>query len=163
MENYNTRHPFSFRLSSCRTNMSLFSVFFQGPKFSNTLSSEIALETTSLASFKNNLKHFFNNFKVPNQSICSTYLCDIGDFFKSLWMIVLLFVKLPFEVRFLLAVTPRALNWVGKGRASSDTIEVLNDGTEDVEALLLAFKATTFQVPLWVLAWLYTLFQNGDQ
>ena len=62
-------------------------------------------------------------------------------------MIVLLFVKLPFEVRFLLAIAPRALK-VGKGRASSDTIEVLNDGTEDVEALLLAFKATTFQVPL---------------
>ena len=103
-----TRHPFSFRLSSCRTNISQFSVFFQGPKFFNPLSSAIVLETTSLASFKNNLKHFFINYKVPNQSIFSTYLCDMGDFFKSLWMIVLLFVKLPFEVRFLLAVAPRA-------------------------------------------------------
>ena len=39
---YNTRHANSFRLPLCRTNIRQFSVFFQGPKFFNSLSPEIS-------------------------------------------------------------------------------------------------------------------------
>ena len=45
----------SFRLPLCRTNIQQFSIFFQGPKFFNSLSPEIS-GSSSLASFKKNLK-----------------------------------------------------------------------------------------------------------
>ena len=50
-----TRHAKSFRLPLCRTNIRQFSIFFQGPKFFNSLSPEIS-GSSSLASFKKNLK-----------------------------------------------------------------------------------------------------------
>ncbi|KAL9967850.1 hypothetical protein ACROYT_G026148, partial [Oculina patagonica] len=52
---YNTRHANSFRLPLCRTNIRQFSVFFQGPKFFNSLPPEIS-GSSSLASFKRKLK-----------------------------------------------------------------------------------------------------------
>ena len=41
IHNYNTRHANSFRLPLCRTNIRQLSVFYQGPKFFNSLSPEI--------------------------------------------------------------------------------------------------------------------------
>ena len=55
---HNTRHAKSFRLPLCRTNIWQFSVFFQGPKFFNSLPSEIS-GSSSLVSFKKNLKAYF--------------------------------------------------------------------------------------------------------
>ena len=47
IHSYNTRHASFFRLPLCRTNIRQFSIFFQGPKFLNTLSSEIKKFTKS--------------------------------------------------------------------------------------------------------------------
>ena len=55
IHNYNTRHANSFRLPLCRTNIRQFSVFYQGPKFFNSLSPEIT-GSSSLASFRKKLK-----------------------------------------------------------------------------------------------------------
>ena len=41
IHNYNTRNANSFRLPLCRTNTRLFSIYFQGPKFYNSLNSVI--------------------------------------------------------------------------------------------------------------------------
>ena len=49
-------------------------------------------------------------------------------------------VKVPVEVRFLVAVAPHALQ-VGNRRESSVAIEGLDDATEEVEALLIAVNA----------------------
>ena len=64
IHNYNTRHANSFRLPLCRTNIRQLSVFYQGPKFFNSLSPEIT-GSSSLASFRKKLK----------SSIIINYLC----------------------------------------------------------------------------------------
>ena len=51
IHNYNTRNAHSFRLSLCRTNTRLFSIYFQDPKFYNSLNSVITGSSSS-ASFK---------------------------------------------------------------------------------------------------------------
>lgn len=54
-------------------------------------------------------------------------------------------VKVPFDVRFLVAVAPRALK-VGNRREGSAAIEGLDDGTEEVEALMVAVTAVIFLI-----------------
>ena len=56
--NYNTRNVHSFRLPPCRTNYRHFSIYFQGPKFYNSLNSTITGPSSS-TSFKRKLKEFF--------------------------------------------------------------------------------------------------------
>ena len=60
IHSYNTRHASFYRLPLCRTNIRQFSISFQGPKFFNTLSSEIKISLT-LMSFKYKLKDFLIN------------------------------------------------------------------------------------------------------
>ena len=55
IHNYHTRNAHSFRLPLCRTNTRLFSIYFQGPKFYNSLNSVITGSSSS-ASFKRKLK-----------------------------------------------------------------------------------------------------------
>ena len=57
IHNYNTRNAHSFRLPLCRTNTRQFSVYFQGPKFYNSLNSTISGSSSS-ASFKRKLEEF---------------------------------------------------------------------------------------------------------
>ena len=57
---YYTRNSRAFRSPFCRTNIKQFSVFYQGPKFYNSLSTDI-LNATSPASFKKALKVFICN------------------------------------------------------------------------------------------------------
>ena len=54
---YNTRSSKSFYTFSCRTNIRQFSIRFQGPKFFNSLSSDIKT-SISIFSFKSKLKSF---------------------------------------------------------------------------------------------------------
>jgi len=61
----NTRHANFFHLPLCRTNIQQFSVFFQGPKFFNSLSPEIS-GSSSLASFKKILKAYI----IDNYYLC---------------------------------------------------------------------------------------------
>ena len=56
-------------------------------------------------------------------------------------------VKVPVEVRFLVAVAPHVLK-VGNRVESSAATEGLNDGTEEVEALLVAVNVATFLISL---------------
>ena len=61
--NYNTRNSHALHLPYCGTNVKKFSVFFQGPKFYNSLDSEI-LNTNSIYSFKKTLKNkIVNNYE----------------------------------------------------------------------------------------------------
>lgn len=53
----NTRNVLSFHLPLCRTNTRQFSIYFQGPKFYNSLNSVITGSSSS-ASFKRKLKEF---------------------------------------------------------------------------------------------------------
>jgi len=57
VHSYGTRSSEFFHLPQCRTNMRKFPISFQGPKFFNSLSSEI-LNATSTASFCCKLKAF---------------------------------------------------------------------------------------------------------
>ena len=57
IHNYNTRNAQSFRLPLCRTNTRKFSIYFQGPNFYNSLTSDITSSPSS-ASFKRKLKEF---------------------------------------------------------------------------------------------------------
>ena len=57
IHNYNTRNAHSFRLPLCRTNTTQFSIYFQGPKFYNSLNSTLTGSSCS-ASFKRKLKKF---------------------------------------------------------------------------------------------------------
>ena len=57
IHNYNIRSAHSFRLPLCRTFTRLFSIYFQGPKFYNSLNSVITGSSSS-ASFKRKLKKF---------------------------------------------------------------------------------------------------------
>ena len=57
IHNYNTRNAHLFRLPLCRTNTRQFSIYFQGPKFYNSLNSTITALSSS-ASFKRKLKEF---------------------------------------------------------------------------------------------------------
>ena len=52
---YNTRNSYACRLPCCRRNIDKFSVFFQGPKFFNSLDNEV-INSTSSSSFKKILK-----------------------------------------------------------------------------------------------------------
>ena len=60
IHSYNTRHASFYRLPLCRTNIRQFSISFQGPKFFNTLSSEIKNSLTVM-SFEYKLKDFLIN------------------------------------------------------------------------------------------------------
>ena len=60
IHSYNTRNSHAFRLPFCRTNIKQFSVFYQGPKFYNSLTTEI-VNSTSPASFKKAIKVFICN------------------------------------------------------------------------------------------------------
>ena len=57
VHSYGTRSSKFFHLPLCRTNVRMFSISFQGPKFFNSLSSEIR-NATSTASFCRKLKAF---------------------------------------------------------------------------------------------------------
>ena len=57
IHSYNTRNACSFHLPLCRTNIRKFSVVYQGPKFFNSLTPEIAF-SSSLSAFKKKLKEF---------------------------------------------------------------------------------------------------------
>ena len=57
IHDYNTRNAHSFRLPLCRTNTRQFSIYFQGPKFYNSLNST-RTGSSSSASFKRKLKEF---------------------------------------------------------------------------------------------------------
>ena len=59
---YYSRNSHAFRLPFCRTNIKQFSVFYQGPKFYNSLDIDI-MNSSSTASFKKALKSsLFNNY-----------------------------------------------------------------------------------------------------
>ena len=58
VHSYNTRSKNSFLLPYCRTNVTKFSLRFQGPKIFNSLSSEIH-NASSTALFNSKLKSFF--------------------------------------------------------------------------------------------------------
>ena len=60
IHSYHTRNSHLYRLPFCRTNIKQFSVFHQGPKFYNSLSTEI-VNSSSSVSFKKALKAFFCN------------------------------------------------------------------------------------------------------
>ena len=57
IHNYNTRNAHSFPLPQCRANTRQLSIYFQGPKFYNSLNSTITGSSSS-ASFKRKLKEF---------------------------------------------------------------------------------------------------------
>ena len=57
---YYSRNSHAFRLPFCRTNIKQFSVFYQGPKFYNSLDNDI-INSSSTASLKKALKSFFFN------------------------------------------------------------------------------------------------------
>ena len=60
IHSYHTRNSHLYRLPLCRTNIKQFSVFYQGPKFYNSLCTEIVNSSSSI-SFKKALKAFFYN------------------------------------------------------------------------------------------------------
>ena len=60
IHSYNTRNSCKFRLPFCRTRTKQFSVFYQGPKFYNTLNTNI-INVSSPFSFKRALKAFICN------------------------------------------------------------------------------------------------------
>ena len=60
IHSYHTRNSHLYRLPLCRTNIKQFSAFYQGPKFYNSLSTEIVNSSASV-SFKKALKAFFCN------------------------------------------------------------------------------------------------------
>ena len=60
IHSHHTRNSHLYRLPLCRTNIKQFSVFYQGPKFYNSLSTEI-VNSSSSVSFKKALKAFFYN------------------------------------------------------------------------------------------------------
>ena len=60
IHSYHTTNSHLYRLPLCRTNIKQFSVFYQGPKFYNSLSTEI-VNSFSSVSFKKALKAFFFN------------------------------------------------------------------------------------------------------
>ena len=60
IHSYNTRNSHAFRLPLCRANIKQFSVFYQGPKFYNSLTTEI-VNSSSPASFKKAIKAFICN------------------------------------------------------------------------------------------------------
>ena len=60
IHSYNTRNSCKFRLPFCRTRTKQFSVFYQGPKFCNTLNTN-RINASSPFSFKRALKAFICN------------------------------------------------------------------------------------------------------
>ena len=54
IHSYNTRNSYKFRLPFCRTRIKQFSVFYQGPKFYNSLNTNI-INSSSPFSFKRSL------------------------------------------------------------------------------------------------------------
>ena len=59
IHNYNTRSAQSFRLPLSRTNTRRFSVYFQGPKFYNSLNAKIT-KSSSYTTLKKSLRNFFS-------------------------------------------------------------------------------------------------------
>ena len=57
IHSYNTRNSHTFCLPFCWTNIKQFSIFYQGPKFYNSLITEI-MNSSTPASFKKALKAF---------------------------------------------------------------------------------------------------------
>ena len=57
---YNTRNSYKFRLPFCHTQIKQFFVFYQGPKFYNTLNTDI-VNSSSPFSFKKAVKAFICN------------------------------------------------------------------------------------------------------
>ena len=57
IHSYHTRNSHLYRLPLCQTNIKQFSVFHQGPKFYNSLSTEI-VNSSSSVSFKKHLRRF---------------------------------------------------------------------------------------------------------
>jgi hypothetical protein len=53
---YNTRNARAIRMPLCRTNIRQFAIRFQGPKFFNSLPTDLT-DTTSFTSFKKKLKN----------------------------------------------------------------------------------------------------------
>ena len=60
IHSYNTRNSYKFRLPFCHTRIKQFSVFYQGPKFYNTLNTDI-VNSSSPFSFKKAFKAFICN------------------------------------------------------------------------------------------------------
>ena len=60
IHSYNTRNSRKYRLPFCRTRTKQFFVFYQGPKFYNTLNTNI-IKASSPFSFKRALKEFICN------------------------------------------------------------------------------------------------------
>ena len=58
VHNYNKRNASAFYVPYCRTNIRQFSVNYQGPKFFNTLSSDVC-NALSISIFQATLKLFF--------------------------------------------------------------------------------------------------------
>ena len=58
IHSYNTRNSCKFRLPFCRTRTKQFSVFYQGPKFYNTLNTNI-INASLPFSLKEHLRHLF--------------------------------------------------------------------------------------------------------
>ena len=60
IHSYHTRNSHTFRLPFCQTNIKKFSVFYQGPKFYNSLNADI-VNSTSPVSFilRSHLRHIF--------------------------------------------------------------------------------------------------------
>jgi hypothetical protein len=53
IHSYNTRNARAIRIPLCRTNIRQFAIRFQGPKFFNSLPTDLT-DTTSIISFKKN-------------------------------------------------------------------------------------------------------------
>ena len=77
IHNYNTGNAHSFRLPLCRTKTRLFSFYFKGPKFCNSLNS-ILTGSSSSASFRRKFKEFFLSmywrFSMPKVRLFIKYI-----------------------------------------------------------------------------------------
>ena len=82
IHSYNTRNSCKFRLFLCLTRTKQFSVFYQRPKFYNTLNTNI-INASSPSSFKRKLKAFIcNNYqytptKILGKSLLIFNICKL--------------------------------------------------------------------------------------
>ena len=58
VHSYNTRNSNTFDLFRARTNIRLFGIIFQGPKFLNSLNNNHTINTATISLFKSRLKTF---------------------------------------------------------------------------------------------------------
>ena len=58
VHSYNTRNSNTFNLFRARTNIRLFGIIFQGPKFLNSLNNNHTINTATISLFKSRLKTF---------------------------------------------------------------------------------------------------------